>query len=416
MPHRQMRSDATCGEVGRMDDVVVVGGGIVGLATARALLEQRPGLKVVVLEKADDIATGQTGHNSGVIHAGLYYAPGSLKARLCRAGERATKAFCDEHGIRYATIGKLVVATDVPEVERMHALEHRAASNGISLERVPGSQLREWEPEVVGLEALFSPATGVVDFRQVARAMAADIESAGGRVVTRATVRSITEGGSDRAVHVESDCGDINARTLVACAGLQADRVARMGGLDVDFRIVPFRGEYYQLPAAKSGIVQRLIYPVPDPDLPFLGVHLSPTIDGRVTVGPNAVLGFSREGYPRGAFKTRDVLSYLTFPGMWRFAPGYVGTGLTEMRNSYFKSGYLELVHKYCPAVELEDLLPYPAGIRAQAISRDGKSVEDFLLRRTERQLHVCNAPSPAATSAIPIGEMIAAEVRQLLD
>ena len=399
-----------------MEDVVVVGGGIVGLATARALLQQRPGLKVVVLEKGDDIATGQTGHNSGVIHAGLYYSPGSLKARLCRAGEKATKAFCDDHGIRYATIGKLVVATDATEVERMHALERRAASNGIALERVSGSKLREWEPDVVGVEALFSPATGVVDFRQVARSMAADIEAAGGRVVTRATVRSITEGGSDRAVHVESDWGAINARALVACAGLQADRIARMGGLDVDFRIVPFRGEYYQLPAAKSGIVQRLIYPVPDPELPFLGVHLSPTIDGRVTVGPNAVLGFAREGYTRGSFRARDVLSYLTFPGMWRFAPGYVSTGLAEMRNSFIKSGYLDLVHKYCPAIELADLLPYPAGIRAQAISRDGNSVEDFLLRRTQRQLHVCNAPSPAATSAIPIGEMIAQEVRGQLD
>lgn len=392
-----------------MDDVLIIGAGIVGLATAWALLGRRPGLGVTVLEKADDVATGQTSHNSGVIHAGLYYAPGSLKARLCRAGEVATKRFCDEHGIPYKTIGKLVVATDDLEVQRMRALEERAASNGIQLERVPRPRLREMEPNVAGQEALLSPTTGIVDYRSVARALAADVTAAGGRVVTRARVRSIEE-RSD-GVHVEADCGSLSARTLVACAGLQADRVARMGGLDVDFRIVPFRGEYYQLPASRNDIVERLIYPVPDPALPFLGVHLTPMIDGRVTVGPNAVLGFAREGYPKGSVNLRDVASFLTFPGLWRFAPGYLGTGLTEMRNSLSKSGYLALVHKYCPTLTVDDLLPYPAGIRAQAIGRDGRSVEDFLVRSTDRQLHVCNAPSPAATSALPIGQTIADQV-----
>lgn len=391
-----------------MEDLVIVGGGIVGLATARAVLRARPGSSVLVLEKADDVATGQTGHNSGVIHAGLYYAPGSLKARLCRAGEVATKQFCDAHGVRYRTIGKLVVATSEVEVERMRALEQRASQNGIRLERIDGARLRELEPNIVGREALLSPATGIVDYREVSRALADDVRAAGGRVVTRAEVRGITENAADRSVHVESDIGTIRARALVACAGLQADRVARMGGLDVDFRIVPFRGEYYQLPATMGDIVTRLVYPVPDPGLPFLGVHLTPMIDGRVTVGPNAVLGFAREGYPKGSVRLRDVASYLAFPGLWRFAPGYVGTGLVEMRNSLVKSGYLGLVQKYCPSLTVDDLLPFPAGIRAQAISRDGTSVEDFLLRRSARQLHVCNAPSPAATSALPIGEYIA--------
>ena len=398
-----------------MDDVVVIGGGIVGLATARALLLGRPGLRVTVLEKGDDVATAQTGHNSGVIHAGLYYAPGSLKARLCRAGQQATKEFCDANGVPYATIGKLVVATDAAEVERMHALEQRGRANGLDLQRVSGAELREWEPNVVGLEALFSPTTGIVDYRLVARAMASEIEAAGGRVVTRARVRGITERASDRAVHVESDIGPLSARVLVGCAGLQADRVARLGGLDVDFRIVPFRGEYYQLPATAGALVSRLIYPVPDPSLPFLGVHLSPMIDGRVTVGPNAVLGLAREGSPRGSFRAADVASYLAFPGTWRFARHHAGTGLAELRDSVFRAGYLERVRKYCPSIRLSDLLPYPAGIRAQAIGRDGQAVEDFLVRRTDRQFHVCNAPSPAATSAIPIGETLAADVRPLL-
>lgn len=392
-----------------MEDLVVIGAGIVGLATAREVLRRRPGAAVLVLEKADDIASAQTGHNSGVIHAGLYYAPGSLKARLCRAGLRATKEFCDEHAIPYKTLGKLVVATDEVEVGRMERLAVRGAENGIELERIDGGRLAEMEPNVRGQAALLSPATGVVDFREVARAMARDIDELGGRVVTRSQVRSIREvAGPSGEVVVGSDTGEYRTRKLVVCAGLQADRLAAMGGLAVDFQIVPFRGEYYQLPHDRSDVVRRLIYPVPDPGLPFLGVHLSPTIDGRVTVGPNAVLGFSRERHPRGSVTARDVAEYLTFPGMWRFAKSNIRTGVDEMRSSLFPQGYLELVRKYCPGLRLEDLRPYPAGIRAQAIMRDGTSVEDFLLRSTERQLHVCNAPSPAATSAIPIAGLIA--------
>lgn len=391
-----------------MEDLIVIGAGIVGLATAREALRRRPGISVLVLEKADDVASAQTGHNSGVIHAGLYYAPGSLKARLCRAGEKATKDFCDEHGIRYETVGKLVVATDDVEIQRMKALAERAAENGIKVEHINGDRLAEMEPNVRGREALISPATGIVDFRDVAHAMARDIEQMGGSVITRSQVRSIDErSGASGKVVVGSDTGEYHTRQLVACAGLQADRVATMGGLDIDFQIIPFRGEYYQLPHDRWGIVQRLIYPVPDPDLPFLGVHLSPTIDGRITVGPNAVLGFSRERYPRGSITGRDVARFLAFPGMWRFAMNNIQTGVEEMRSSYFPRGYLKLVRKYCPGLELADLRPYPAGIRAQAIMRDGTPVEDFLLRSTDHQLHVCNAPSPAATSAIPIGKLI---------
>jgi L-2-hydroxyglutarate oxidase len=368
---------------------------------------------VVVLEKADDIATAQTGHNSGVIHAGIYYAPGSLKARLCRVGERATKDFCDANGIRYKTVGKLVVATGDLELERMARLRDRAAQNGHKLEQVDAGRLRELEPHVRGTGGLLSPTTGIVDFREVARAMANEIVALGGRVVTRCQVRGITEHRSSQGgeVAVESDGGDFHARRLIACGGLQADRLAAMGGLDVDFRIVPFRGEYFQLPASRAGLVERLIYPVPDPGLPFLGVHLSPTIDGRITVGPNAVLGLAREGYPKGSFRLGDLAAFAAFPGFWRFARANLRAGLGEMRDSAFRSGYLRAVRKYCPELMLDDLRPYPAGIRAQAITRDGKAVDDFLFRETERQLHVCNAPSPAATSAIPIGQMIATRV-----
>ena len=392
-----------------MEDYLVVGAGIVGLATARALLLSRPGSKVLVLEKADDVATAQTGHNSGVIHAGIYYAPGSLKARLCRAGERATKDFCNLNGIRYETVGKLVVATDAVEMERLTRLGDRAAANGLELERLDEVRLRELEPHVRGVGALLSPTTGIVDFREVAQALAGEIVAHGGRVITRSQVRGITELSGE--VAVDSDSGDFHAQRLVACGGLQADRLAAIGGLDVDFRIVPFRGEYFQLPVSRAGLVERLIYPVPDPDLPFLGVHLSPTIDGRITVGPNAVLGLAREGYPKGSVRLRDVTAFATFPGFWRFARANIRTGVAEMRDSAFRSGYLRAVRKYCPELTLDDLRPYPAGIRAQAVTRDGTSVEDFMFRETKRQLHVCNAPSPAATSAIPIGEMIATKV-----
>ncbi|MGC0142023.1 L-2-hydroxyglutarate oxidase [Pseudactinotalea sp. Z1732] len=397
-----MVSSPTHGETANM---IVVGGGIVGLATAREALLRRPGSDVVVLEKADDVATAQTGHNSGVIHAGLYYSPGSLKARLCRAGREHTIRFCDERGIDYRSIGKLVVATTPVEVDRMRGLAQRAKANGLELEEIEGSRLAEMEPNVRGLAALVSPTTGVVDFTRVARAMADQIIELGGRVVTGAQVQQIAE--RPDVVVVTTQTGEYRGERLVACAGLQADRLARMGGLEVDFRIVPFRGEYYQLPSRRSDVVRHLIYPVPDPALPFLGIHLSPTIDGRVTVGPNAVLGFAREGYRRGSVQLADVASYAFFPGMWRFAAKYARTGITEMGNSLFRRRYLELVRKYCPSIELTDLQPHPAGIRAQALLRSGSIVDDFLFRSTQRQLHLCNAPSPAATSAIPIASLI---------
>jgi L-2-hydroxyglutarate oxidase len=388
-------------------DYVVIGGGIVGLATAMTLLERQPTAEVVVLEKEDEVAIHQTGHNSGVIHAGIYYAPGSLKARLCRAGEVATKAFCRDHGIPFETTGKLVVATDDREASRLRVLHDRGRENGIrGLERVDAVRLAELEPNIVGIEGLLVPSTGIVDYRRVATAMRRVIEEAGGEVRTGETVTGIAE--QDASVRVTTERGEISAGQVVACAGLQADRVARLGGVEPDFRIVPFRGEYFELPPSRSGLVRHLIYPVPDPDLPFLGVHLSPTIDGRITVGPNAVLGLAREGYRKSEVSLRDVGSFASFPGTWRMAATHLRTGLVELKNSLSTRGYLELCRKYCPDLDVDDLLPHPAGIRAQAVMRDGQLVHDFLIRRTSRQLHVANAPSPAATSAIPIAGMIA--------
>jgi (S)-2-hydroxyglutarate dehydrogenase len=390
-------------------EYVVIGGGIVGLSTALHLLQRQPGASVVVLEKEPALAAHQTGHNSGVIHAGIYYAPGSLKARLCRAGEKATKEFCQAHGIPFQTIGKLVVATSDVEVRRLHDLRARACENGIAVEPVSRDRLHEMEPHVSGLEAIFVPSTGVVDYRRVTRALAEEVRLAGGEVRTGIAVTGIRE--DDQQVQVLTEHGVITARHLIACAGLQADRVARLGGLDTDFRIVPFRGEYYELPPSRAGLVRHLIYPVPDPDLPFLGVHLSPTIDGRITVGPNAVLGLAREGYGKGEVSLRDVADYARFPGMWKVARANLRTGAVEVRNSLSRRGYLAECRRYCPDLTLDDLQPHEAGIRAQAVLGDGTLVHDFLLRESRRQLHVANAPSPAATSALPIGDLIAERV-----
>jgi L-2-hydroxyglutarate oxidase len=386
-------------------DFCVVGGGIVGLATAMALLERHPGARLVLLEKEGALAMHQTGHNSGVIHSGIYYAPGSLKAELCKRGERATKEFCAAHGIPFVTCGKTLVATDALELERLEALVGRAHENGIEAERLDEAELRRREPNITGLGALFVPATAIVDYRAVCAAMARVIREAGAELVLGAEVDAIRESPHD--VVVESGGRRWTASRLVACAGLQSDRLARLAGLPVTHQIVPFRGEYYRLPGGKSDIIRSLIYPVPDPDLPFLGIHLTRMIDGSVTVGPNAVLGLSREGYAKLAIDPRDVAKYLFFPGLWRVLARYRRSVGAELKGSLLKSAYLRECRKYCPSLTVGDLLPYTAGIRAQAVTRDGTLVHDFLFLESERMLHVCNAPSPAATSAIPIGEMI---------
>ncbi|WP_327438417.1 L-2-hydroxyglutarate oxidase [Pseudomonas donghuensis] len=390
-------------------DYCIIGGGIVGLATAMALLERQPGASLLILEKESSLAKHQTGHNSGVIHAGIYYAPGSLKADLCKRGAQATKDFCTEHQIKFEVCGKLLVASTPLEVERMHALYQRSQQNGLKVEQLDAKELQRREPNIIGLGGLFLDATGIVDYTQVCEAMARVIQRFGGEVQLQTTVRAIVE-TADK-VTISSDDKVWSARQLVACAGLQSDRLATLAGVRIDHQIIPFRGEYFRLPAAKNDIVNHLIYPIPDPELPFLGVHLTRMIDGSVTVGPNAVLGLGRENYRKFSVNWRDVAEYARFPGFWKTLWNNLGSGTAEMKNSLFKSGYLEQCRKYCPSLNVEDLLPYEAGIRAQAVMRDGTLVHDFLFAETPRMVHVCNAPSPAATSAIPIGQMIAERI-----
>ncbi|MFI9405538.1 L-2-hydroxyglutarate oxidase [Nocardia sp. NPDC052316] len=386
-------------------DFCVIGGGIVGVATAHRLLQRHPGATLVLLEKAAALATHQTGHNSGVIHSGIYYPPDSLKARLCRRGARWTKEFAAAQAIPFQVCGKLLVATDAAERQRMLALHERSVSNGVAVELLDAAELHRREPRVTGVGALFVPDTGIVDYTAITAALADEVRRAGGQLVLGAEITSLAE--TDAAVTAAGPTGSWTARTLVVCAGLQADRMARMAGLRNDFRIVPFRGEYYQLPPERAGLVRTLIYPIPDPALPFLGVHLSPTIDGALTVGPNAVLGLAREGYRKGSFDARDARAVLGFPGVHRVAAANVRTGLRELRNSLFKRGYLAECRRYCPELTLADLRPREAGIRAQAVLRDGTLVHDFMIERTARSVHVLNAPSPAATSAMPIAEYI---------
>jgi len=386
-------------------DYCVIGGGIVGLATAMRLLETYPGSSLILLEKEVALGKHQTGHNSGVIHAGIYYPPGSLKAELCRKGADATKAFCQENGIRFDVCGKLLVATSALELQRMEALHERSKQNTIEVHSFSEGELKEREPNISGLGALFVPSTGIVSYADVCQAMGRRIKALGGEIRLSTRVTGIREARD--SVDISSVGENWQAKQLVVCGGLQSDRLAVLAGLSIEHRIVPFRGEYYRLPASKNDIVRHLIYPVPDPALPFLGVHLTRMIDGSVTVGPNAVIGFAREGYPRLSFNVLDMADYALFPGFWKTVFANRGSALAELRNSLWKPGYLEECRKYCPSLDLTDLLPHEAGIRAQAVRKDGALIHDFLFAQTERMLHVCNAPSPAATSAIPIAEMI---------
>ena len=386
-------------------DYCVIGGGIVGLATAMRLLETYPGASLVLLEKEEALGRHQTGHNSGVIHAGIYYPPGSLKAELCRKGAQATKDFCAQNDIRFDVCGKMLVATSDLELQRMALLYERSKQNTIVVDRVSEGELKEREPHIRGLGALFVPSTGIVSYKEVCLAMARRIETLGGEIRLSSRVTGIRE--SVDAVDITSPGEAWRARKLLVCAGLQSDRLAVLAGLAIEHRIVPFRGEYYRLPSAKSDIVRHLIYPIPDAALPFLGIHLTRMIDGSVTVGPNAVIGFAREGYPRLSVSVPDMVDYALFPGFWKTVLAHRKSAVAELRNSLWKSAYLEECRKYCPSLTIDDLLPHEAGIRAQAVHRNGNLIHDFLFAQTDRMLHVCNSPSPAATSAIPIAEMI---------
>lgn len=392
-----------------MYDFIIIGGGIVGLSTAMQLIQAYPDSRMLLLEKESGPARHQTGHNSGVIHAGVYYTPGSLKAKFCLAGNLATKAFCDQQGIRYDSCGKLLVATNELELQRMQALWERTAANGLERHWLSAGQLREREPNISGLGAIFVPSSGIVDYAEVAAAMAHEFQRHGGEIRYGTEVIGLNEDPTQ--IRVSTDAGEFSCRFMVSCSGLMADRLVRMLGLDPGFSICPFRGEYYRLPEHHNRIVNHLIYPIPDPAMPFLGVHLTRMIDGSVTVGPNAVLAFKREGYRKRDISLSDTRAMLGDPGIRKVLWNNLRPGLIEMKNSLFKRGYLQQVRKYCPSLQVQDLTPYPAGVRAQAVSRDGQLIEDFLFRNTRRSVNVCNAPSPAATSALPIGAYILEQI-----
>jgi len=395
-------------------DLAVIGGGIVGLSTAMQMTERFPGISVAVLEKEPALARHQTGRNSGVIHAGVYYQPGSLKAQFCHEGVEATTRFCRDQGIAYEQCGKLLVATEPAELPRMEALYERARANGIDVERLDKAEVARREPRIRGLGGLFVKTTGIVDYARVAKSMASVVAERGGAILTSSEVGHIEETPSGVSLDVGRD--RIRARHVIAAAGLQADRIARLCGVDVDFRIVPFRGEYYRLGSDKDQIVNHLIYPIPDPELPFLGVHLTRMIGGYVTVGPNAVLAFAREGYGFGTASLRDLREMAAFRGFRKVIQANLKSGALEMANSLLKSRYLALCRRYCPELELSDLSPYRSGVRAQAVLADGTMVHDFLIGETERTIHVLNAPSPAATSSIPIGRHITRLAEQKFD
>lgn len=386
-------------------DVVVVGGGIVGLATSMALAEH--GRRVLVLEKESDLAAHQTGRNSGVIHSGLYYRPGSLKARLCAAGREAMYEFCARHGIPCERCGKIVVATDEADRRRLDELERRGRANGLDgLRRLSPAELRQIEPHAAGVDGLLVPQTGIVDFREVCRAMAAEVRERGGTVRTSTPFLGARLDGSGLIVNTPQE--RFYVRGLVNCAGLQSDRVARRCGIEPDVAIVPFRGEYYTLREDRRHLVRNLIYPVPDPRFPFLGVHFTRRITGEVEAGPNAVLAFRREGYRRSDVSLVDLAELASFGGFWRMAMRHWRMGLDECLRSLSRHRFADALRRLVPEIRDEDLAPGGSGVRAQAVARDGALVDDFRLLQAPRMVHVLNAPSPAATASIAIGRSIA--------
>jgi (S)-2-hydroxyglutarate dehydrogenase len=399
----------------RAYDIVVIGGGIVGLATARDLLIRRPGLKLAILEKEPELAMHQSGHNSGVIHAGVYYAPGSLKAKLCAEGREKTYQYCEEKGIRYEKCGKLIVAIDESELPRLDELYRRATINGVpGIEMIGPERIKEIEPHAAGIKGLWSPETGIVDWREVALAYADDVREAGGEILTSHEVANI--GRKDGWVLLKTVFDEvIPTRHLITCAGLQSDRVAAMSGAPKSPQIVPFRGDYYVLKPEKRYLTRGMIYPVPDPEFPFLGVHFTKRTNGDVWLGPNAVLAFGREAYGRLDVNPIDLLDTLAFPGMWTLARKYWKMGSSEMIRDFSKSLFIETCKRYVPEVTEDDVLPdaMPSGVRAQALERDGKLVDDFIIQKSDRIIHVRNAPSPAATSSMAIGRIIADEAER---
>jgi L-2-hydroxyglutarate oxidase LhgO len=386
-------------------DLIIIGGGIVGLATAYRFLERFPGKRVTVLEKESMIARHQTGRNAGVLHSGIYYRPGSLKARNCRAGKLAMEEFCRREGIPYKICGKVIIAVEDSELVRMEKILENGKANGVVCERISVEQLHELEPHAAGIAAIHIPESGIVDFAHVARRLAEIIQSQGSTIVTGARATAIRR-DTNRAV-VETTAGEFSAEQIVNCAGLYSDRVTRFSGARPSSMIIPFRGEFYLVRPEAHHLVRMLIYPVPDPRYPFLGVHFTRRIDGRVECGPNAVLAFAREGYRNTTVNVRDLAETLGYPGFWRLTARYWRIGADEMRRSFSKKAFVRAAQRLVPAIEPQHFEWAPAGVRAQAVSPDGAMVDDFVINETDRVVNVENAPSPAATASLNIGRLV---------
>ncbi len=384
-------------------DYCIIGAGIIGLTIAYELTKRHPASRLIIIDKETGPAQHQTGRNSGVIHAGVYYTPGSLKATLCRKGVPTIIDFCTRHQVAFEQCGKLIVAVDKDEAARLGGLYARGQQNGIQVKHISGAQMAEIEPNIKGVSAILSPTTGIVDYAGICHKLVELLTAKGVTFQFGAAVAGLRE-LSDETI-IETSQGAIKAAQLIVCAGLQADRLADMMGLANDFRILPFRGEYFRLAEKHNAIVNHLIYPVPKPGLPFLGVHLTKMVGGYTTVGPNAVLSLGREDYERSFFQPTDTWRTISYPGFWKLINKFKAAGISELKRSLSKSAYMKEVYRYCTTISVEDLQPYRTGIRAQAVDRQGNMIDDFLIKKTARSVHICNAPSPAATSAFAIAD-----------
>ncbi|MDE5414386.1 L-2-hydroxyglutarate oxidase [Alkalihalobacterium chitinilyticum] len=388
-----------------MYDFAIIGGGIVGLSVGKAILEKFPGAKVIVLEKEKDFASHQTGHNSGVIHSGLYYKPGSFKAKFARQGNESMVAFCQEHQIEHEVCGKVVVATNDEELPLLENLYKRGLNNQLVIKKICADQLKEIEPHVNGKAAIHVPMAGIVNYKKVSETLAKLIWERGGELKLNTKVEKVKEKGSD--VEIDTNNGTIQAKMMINCAGLHSDRIAKLTGYHMDMKIVPFRGEYFKLKPEKRYLVKHLIYPVPNPSFPFLGVHFTRMIGGGVEAGPNAVLSLKREGYKKTDFHLGDFLEVMKYHGFWKLARKNVKEGFEEITRSLHKGKFVESLQNLIPEITINDLEPAPAGVRAQALKSDGSLVDDFYIIAGKRSIHVCNAPSPAATASLQIGSEI---------
>lgn len=392
-----------------MYDYLVIGGGIVGLSTALSLHKKYPDAKMAVVEKENHWASHQTGRNSGVIHSGIYYKPGSMKAALAKKGSQSMVHFCQEYGIPHDVCGKVIVAVDETEKENLSKLYERGLQNDLDVTKLSRSELLEIEPYVNGVEGIRVPSTGIVDYKKVTEKLADLLESLGVDLLSSTKVTNIEEDKNEAVV--DTTRGTFKARFLVNCAGLHSDRMAKLAGMYTDVKIVPFRGEYFEIKKEKSYLVNNLIYPVPNPEFPFLGVHLTRMMGGGIHAGPNAVLSLKREGYNKLSFDLKDTLDVLTFEGFWKMASSNMKEGVKEMKRSFHKKSFVKSLQRLVPEIQEGDVIPTHAGVRAQALLKDGKLVDDFFVFPGKRSIHVCNAPSPAATASLEIGRVIADKV-----